>query len=48
MITNFFGEGNNNLNAAAAATLLTILPLVVIYLFLSKYFVQGVVDSAVK
>lgn len=48
MITNFFGEGNTNLNAAAAATLLTILPLVIIYLFLSKYFVQGVVDSAIK
>lgn len=48
MLTTFFGEGNTNLNAAAAAACLTIIPLVIIYLALSKYFVQGVVDSAVK
>lgn len=48
MIKSFFAEGNTNLNAAAAASCLAILPLIVIYLFLSKYFVQGVVDSAVK
>lgn len=48
MMTSFFGEGNINMNAAAAATCITIIPLVLIYLALSKYFVQGVVDSAVK
>ena len=48
MLKTFFTEGNTNLNAAAAASCLAILPLIVIYLFLSKYFVQGVVDSAVK
>ena len=48
MLTTFFGEGNSNVNAAAAASCLAIVPLVVIYLFLSKYFVQGMVDSAIK
>ena len=48
MLTSFFGEGNTDLNAAAAAACLTIVPLIVIYLCLSKYFVQGTVDSAVK
>ena len=48
MLRSFFAEGNTNLNAAAAASCIAILPLIVIYLFLSKYFVQGVVDSAVK
>ena len=48
MLKSFFAEGNTNLNAAAAASCLGILPLVIIYLFLSKYFVEGVVDSAVK
>jgi len=48
MMTSFFGDGNTNMNAAAAATILSIIPLVLIYLALSKYFVQGVIDSAVK
>ena len=48
MLRSFFAEGNTNLNAAAAASCIAILPLIIIYLFLSKYFVQGVVDSAVK
>ena len=48
MLTSFFGEGNTNLNAAAAAACITIIPLVIVYLCLSKYFVQGTVDSAIK
>lgn len=48
MMTSFFGADRTNLNAAAAVACITIIPLVIIYLSLSKYFVQGVVDSAVK
>ncbi len=48
MLRSFFAEGNTNLNAAAAASCIAILPLIILCLFLSKYFVQGVVDSAVK
>ena len=48
MLRSFFAEGNTNLNAAAAAIAIAIMPVIIVYLFLSKYFVQGVVDSAVK
>ena len=47
-ISSFFAENSSNLNAAAAAALLAVLPLVIIYICLQKYFVQGSVDSAVK
>lgn len=47
-IASFFSQTTSNLNAAAAAALLAILPIVVVFLFLQKYFIQGMVDSAVK
>lgn len=47
-ISSFFAENSSNLNAAAAAATIIVLPMVVVYLCLQKYFVQGVVDSAVK
>lgn len=46
-ISAFFSENNSNLNAAAAA-LIIVLPLVVVYLCLQRYFVRGLVDSAIK
>ncbi len=47
-IKQFFAESMNDLNAAAAGAVLGILPVIVIYLFLQKYFIQGSLDSAVK
>ena len=50
MITSFpyFSQTANNMNAAAASALLGVLPVLVIFVFLQKYFIQGMVDSAVK
>lgn len=47
-IAGFFDLYSSNLNAAAAAALLSILPLTVVYLFLQKYFIRSMVDSAIK
>ena len=47
-IKSFFTENAGNLNAGAAAALIAISVPVLVYLFLQKYFVQGMVDSAVK
>lgn len=47
-IKQFFGEQMNDLNGAAACAVVSIAPVVVIYLFLQRYFIQGAMDSAVK
>ena len=47
-ISSFFSEGNSNMPAAAAAAVLSVLPVAVIYLCLQKYFIKGTMDSAVK
>lgn len=47
-ISSFFSQTTSNLNAASAAALLAILPVVICFLFLQKYFIKGMVDSAVK
>ena len=47
-IAGFFSSSTSNINAAAAAALLGILPLVILFLFLQKYFIKGMIDSAVK
>lgn len=47
-ISSFFSQTTSNLNAASAAALLAILPATVCFLFLQKYFIKGMVDSAVK
>lgn len=47
-ISSFFSQTTSNLNAAAAGALLAIFPVVVAFLCLQKYFIQGMVDSAVK
>ena len=43
----FFGE-STNLSAAAAAAVLAVIPVIVIYLCLQKYFIKGTMDSAIK
>lgn len=47
-IASYFSQTTSDVNAAAAAALLAILPVVVVFLSLQKYFIQGMVDSAVK
>ncbi len=47
-IASYFSQTTSNVNAAAAAALLAILPIVLAFLFLQKYFIQGMVDSAIK
>ena len=47
-ISSFFSQTTSNLNAAAASALLAILPISLVFLFLQKYFIKGMVDSSVK
>ena len=49
MISQYFSASAvSDLNGAAAAACVAIAPVVILYLFLQKYFVQGQLDSAVK
>lgn len=47
-ISQFFSQGDVNLNVAASAAILGVIPIGIAYLFLQKYFIRGMVDSAVK
>ena len=47
-IASFFSADSANVNGAAAAAFIGILPVIVVFLFLQKYFIQGMVDSAIK
>lgn len=49
-IKQYFGSQDNSsdLHGAAAVAVLCILPVIVIYLCLQKYFIQGQMDSAIK
>ena len=47
-ISQFFSQTYSNLYAASAAAVLAIAPVVLCFLFLQKYFIQSMVDSAVK
>lgn len=47
-VAQFFSQQSNNMGGAAAAALIGLLPIVVLYLFLQKYFIKGMVDSAIK
>ena len=47
-IRSYFSSVSNDYGGAAAAAAIGILPLVVVYLSLQKYFIQGQMDGAVK
>lgn len=47
-IASFFGQSGADPNVAAAAAVMAIVPITAIYIFLQKYFIQGMVDSAIK
>lgn len=49
MISQYFSSSAvSDLNGAAAAACVAIAPVILIYLFMQKYYVQGQLDSAVK
>ncbi|MDD2959361.1 MAG: carbohydrate ABC transporter permease [Lachnospiraceae bacterium] len=48
VVKQYFGEAVKDLNGAAASAVIAIIPVVIVYLLLQKYFVMGAVDSAVK
>ncbi|MEG0126902.1 MAG: carbohydrate ABC transporter permease [Clostridia bacterium] len=47
-VAQFFSQQSSNMGGAAAAALLGLLPIVILYLCLQKYFIKGMVDSAIK
>lgn len=47
-ISQFFSQTYIDLNTAAACAMLAIIPVVVCFLCLQKYFIQGMIDSSVK
>lgn len=47
-IGSFFSQQSSNLGAAAAASLIAVIPVLVAYLFLQKYFIKGMVAGAEK
>lgn len=47
-IAGFFSQNSSDINSAGAAALLGILPLVILFIFLQKYFIKGMIDSAIK
>ena len=49
MIAQYFSSSTvSDLNGAAAAACIAIAPVVIIYLFLQKYFIKGQIESALK
>ncbi len=47
-ISSFFSQTTSNLYAASSAALVATVPMIVCFLFLQKYFIKGMVDSAIK
>ncbi|GGH73709.1 raffinose/stachyose/melibiose transport system permease protein [Pullulanibacillus pueri] len=47
-LASFFGENTNNLNLVAAAALIAILPMAILFLVLQKYFIRGLAAGAIK
>jgi raffinose/stachyose/melibiose transport system permease protein len=47
-VSGFFAQVSSNPYAAAAAAAIGVLPIVFVFLILQKYFIKGMVDSAIK
>lgn len=47
-IASFFSQTTSDLHAATAAALIAMAPAVVLFLLLQRYFIKGMVDSALK
>lgn len=48
MVYNFFGQYSRNWNYVFAMLVITILPVIILYLCLQKYIVEGMTSGAVK
>lgn len=47
-ISQYFSQTYINLSTAAACAMIGIIPVIIVYLILQKYFIQGMIDSAIK
>lgn len=47
-VSSFFTQDASYLNAAASTALIAVIPPILVFIFLQRYFIQGVVDSSVK
>ncbi|WP_025027260.1 carbohydrate ABC transporter permease [Caldalkalibacillus mannanilyticus] len=47
-LSSFFSQSQNNLHLVAAAALLAMLPMTILFLFLQKYFIAGLSSGAIK
>jgi raffinose/stachyose/melibiose transport system permease protein len=47
-VASFFQQSGSNPNVAAATALLAIIPILILYIILQKYFIKGMVDGAIK
>lgn len=47
-VASFFSANSSNLGVGAAAALICALPIVILYLFLQRYFIEGMVAGSVK
>lgn len=47
-VAQFFSQHSSNMGGAAAAALIGLAPIAILYVFLQKYFITGLIDSAIK
>lgn len=47
-IAGFFSQSLTDLNGAAAAALLAVLPVILLFIFFQRYFISGLMDGALK
>jgi raffinose/stachyose/melibiose transport system permease protein len=48
VLSQFFSQYQNNLPLAAAGSLLSMIPMTLLYIFLQRYFISGLAEGAVK
>ncbi len=48
VLAQFFSQYQNNVSWVAAGSLLSMIPMTVLYIFLQKYFISGLAEGAVK
>lgn len=47
-VNSFFGENSANLNLVAAASLVALLPMTLLFLFLQRFFIEGLAQGSIK
>jgi raffinose/stachyose/melibiose transport system permease protein len=47
-LSRFFGQNANNQNLVAAAAIMAVAPMVILFLFLQKHFIKGLASGSVK